>query len=348
MSPLTCVSGRLHGPSRRELLTGAGVALGAAAFAPLLSKLEAPVSAQTTQAPANHAVGPEAGGSGRTANEPFGYCLNTSTINNSTVPAPEQFEIAARAGFGAVEPWIRDLENYQKKGGSMSDLAKRVKDLGLQIPSAIGFAQWIVDDDAQRAKGLEQMKHDMDLVAQVGGTRIAAPPIGANNPNAPELNLHAVAERYRAVLELGDKMGVVPELEIWGPSKNLHRLGEAALVAIETGHPKACILADIYHLYKGGSEFGGLALLSGNSMHCLHANDYPADPPRDKITDAQRVYPGDGIAPLGQIFHALRDTGYRGWLSLELFNRDYWKLSPQKVAQTGIEKLRAAVQKAFA
>jgi hypothetical protein len=32
---------------------------------------------------------------------------------------------------------------------------------------------------------------------------------------------------------------------------------------------------------------------------------------------------------------------------LELFNRDYWKQSPLKVAQTGIDKMRAAVQKAL-
>ncbi len=36
------------------------------------------------------------------------------------------------------------------------------------------------------------------------------------NPNEPTLDLHKIAERYRALLELGDQMGVTPELEIWG------------------------------------------------------------------------------------------------------------------------------------
>ena len=35
--------------------------------------------------------------------------------------------------------------------------------------SAIGFAQWLVEDDKARAKGLEQAKRDMDLVRQIGG-----------------------------------------------------------------------------------------------------------------------------------------------------------------------------------
>jgi 2-keto-myo-inositol isomerase len=336
--------------TRRDVLTGAAGAALAAGFASALAMPTNRATAQTNPAE-GPATRPSSGPATRPGSEPFGYCLNASTINwagGSSGNVIEQFEIAAKAGFGAVEPWVRDLEAYEKKGGSVPDLAKRVHELGLEIPSAIGFAHWIVDDDADRAKGLEQMKRDMDLVARVGGKRIAAPPIGANDANAPTLDLRNVTERYRTLLELGDQTGVVPELEIWGPSKNLSRLGEGAQVAIDAGHPKACILADVYHMYKGGSRFEGLALLSGTSMHCLHVNDYPADPPRERINDANRVYPGDGIAPLNLIFHTLRHIGYTGWLSLELFNRDYWKQSPQKVAQTGIEKLRASVRRAFA
>ena len=37
-----------------------------------------------------------------------------------------------------------------------------------------------------------------------------------------------IAERYRSLLELGDGIGVVPQVEVWGASKTLSRLGEAA------------------------------------------------------------------------------------------------------------------------
>ena len=115
------------------------------------------------------------------------------------------------------------------------------------------------------------------------------------------------------------------------------------MVAIDSRHPKACILADVYHLYRGGSDFSGLALLRGQALGVFHLNDYPASPAREQITDAQRVYPGDGVAPLGNLFRTLVDIGYDGFLSLELFNRDYWKEDPFKVARTGLEKLKAAV-----
>ena len=135
---------------------------------------------------------------------------------------------------------------------------------------------------------------------------------------------------------------------MWGFSTTLGRLGEAAQVAIDSGHSQACILADVYHLYKGGSSFEGLRLLNGAAMHCFHMNDYPAAPPRESIRDADRVYPGDGVAPLTQILRDLMATGFRGTLSLELFNPTYWKQDPLTVARTGLAKMRAAVAKATA
>jgi sugar phosphate isomerase/epimerase len=146
------------------------------------------------------------------------------------------------------------------------------------------------------------------------------------------------------LLELGDAMGVVPQVEVWGFSRTLGRLGEAACVAIEAGHPRACILPDVYHLYRGGSGFDGIKLLGPSAIHVFHINDYPANPPRTKITDADRVYPGDGVAPLRTLLRDLSSRGFRVTLSLELFNRDLWSQDPLTVAQTGLRKMRELFQ----
>lgn len=276
----------------------------------------------------------------------FGYCLNTSTIREQKLSIPDQFDLAAKSGYGAVEPWIRELRQYADGGGSLPDLKKRIADHGLKIPSAIGFAEWIVNDEAKRKAGFEQAKKDMDLVRAIGGTRIAAPPAGATRET--NFNLQAAAERYGKLLELGVSMGIIPELEIWGPSSVLSKLSEAMFVAAETHHADACLLLDVYHLYKGGSDFNGLKLISGAVLPCLHFNDYEATPPRESIRDADRVYPGDGIAPLTQILKDLAANGFRGYLSLELFNQTYWKEDAAAVARIGLAKIKAAVEKALA
>jgi sugar phosphate isomerase/epimerase len=273
----------------------------------------------------------------------FGFCLNTSTISGQKLDMVEVVEIAAKAGYQAIEPWIRELDVYVKGGGNLKELGKRIKDRGLTVESAIGFPEWIVDDPERRKKGMEEAKRCLDLVQQIGGKRLAAPPVGATKQT--DLDLRKAAERYRELLEMGDKVGVVPELEVWGFSRAIGRLSEAAFVAVESGHPRACILCDVFHLYKGGSDLNGFRLLNGAALPVLHFNDYPANPPRNDITDAQRIYPGDGAAPLKTLLQTLKQIGFRGYLSLELFNRDYWKQDALTVARTGLEKMREVVKK---
>jgi sugar phosphate isomerase/epimerase len=77
-------------------------------------------------------------------------------------------------------------------------------------------------------------------------------------------------------------------------------------------------------------------------------NDYPAAPPRAVITDAERVYPGDGIAPIVPLLRDLHNAGFRGMLSLELFNEVYWQQDALTVAKTGLAKMQALVEEALA
>ena len=282
----------------------------------------------------------------RQTTDGFRFCLNTSTIREPKLGIEREVDIAGLAGYDAIEPWIPTLREFVSGGGKLTDLGKRIADAGLTVESAIGFAQWIVDDEKRRKEALEEAKRDMDMLREIGGIRIAAPPVGAHQGDSPKIELQVVAERFRALLEVGDQTGVVPQLEIWGFSKNLSRLGEVMYVVGESGHPKACLLLDIYHLYRGGSDFTGLDLMSDSALQVFHVNDYPATPPRDKMNDADRVYPGDGIAPMSRILNAIGGNGRSVVLSLELFNRDYWKLDPLEVAKTGLAKMKASVEKA--
>ena len=320
--------------TRRDLLVGKTAALAggllSAASANLLS-----VRSQAAQGEPSTRVAPGL----ELQRDRFLLGLNTSTIRGQKLSIVEEVAIASHAGYQALEPWIDELERYAASGGSLEDLAKRIRDGGLSVESAIGFFDWIVDDPNRRRKGLEAARRSMDLVRRIGGKRLAAPPVGATDQ--PLTDLLKAAERYRALLELGDQIGVVPQVEVWGFSKTLGRLGEAACVAIEAGHPKACILPDVYHLYRGGSDFSGIKLLGPAAVQVFHFNDYPADPPRAKLTDADRVYPGDGIAPLKALLRDLSAGGFRATLSLELFNRQLWKEDPLTVAKTGLGKLKA-------
>ncbi|MFO0888161.1 MAG: sugar phosphate isomerase/epimerase family protein [Isosphaeraceae bacterium] len=309
--------------SRRELLQGApAAALAVAGGSPV--RAEEPAKAV--------GVGPAGA---------FLLGLNTSTIRGQKLSIVEEIAIAAKAGFRGMEPWMDELNRHAEGGGSLEDLGKRFRDAGISVESAIDFFEWAADDEGRRKKALEAARKSMDLLRKIGGKRLAAPPVGATDV---ALDPRRVAERYRALLELGDEMGVIPQAEVWGFSKTLGRLGEAAQIAIEADHPKACILPDVFHLFKGGSSLEGIRLLSPAAIHVFHVNDYRAEPAREKQTDADRVYPGDGVAPYRTLIRDLSAGGFRVMLSLELFNRELWKQDPLAVATRGAQKLADLVR----
>src|SRR5947209_738166 len=105
----------------------------------------------------------------------FRYCLNTATLQGYKLGIVDQIDVAAKAGYQAIEPWLNAIAAYTAQGGSLPDLRKRIADSGLSVESAIAFAPWLVAGGS----GLEQAKREMEIVAAIGGRRIAAPPAGA-------------------------------------------------------------------------------------------------------------------------------------------------------------------------
>src|SRR4029453_18627062 len=90
-----------------------------------------------------------AGARTRPANEPFGYCLNTSTIRGNKLDIVAVVNAASKAGFHAIEPWIMELDAYSSGGGSLKDLGKRIADAGLTVEGGIAFNSFLEDDDGR-------------------------------------------------------------------------------------------------------------------------------------------------------------------------------------------------------
>lgn len=272
----------------------------------------------------------------------FSFCLNASTLRAQTQDVTKFIDIAARAGYDSIELWVTDIKTYLNENKSIKSLKKLISDNKISVANAIGFAPWMVDDDEQRNAGFKQMEEEMDLISGLGCRRIAAPAAGVQG-NKP-VDLFKAGERYRQLLELGRKTGVMPQLEFWGSGKVFYHLGQTLMVLAVADDSDGRILADVFHLYRGGSGFEGLKLVNGKVIEIFHMNDYPGTIPREQLADGDRVYPGDGIAPMHQIINDLNKMEGTKILSLELFNKNYWKQDPLLVAKTGINKMRELVR----
>ena len=271
----------------------------------------------------------------------FRFCLNTSTISGQNLGLKQNIEIASRAGYDSLELWIRDIQEYLDDGNSLTSLNRYIRDTGIEIANAIGFSPWLSDIYETSERGFSQMRVEMDMLASIGCTRIAAAPAGEFEHS--ELNLFEAGEKYRRLLDLGRETGVTPQLEFWGSSPVLFHMGQIMMAAAVADDAGVRLLPDVYHLFRGGSGFESLKMLQGNMIEVFHINDYPGDKPREEQNDADRIYPGDGAAPMKQIYADLKAMGGVKYLSLELFNRTYWQQDALEVAKTGLEKMKQFV-----
>ncbi|MES2428882.1 MAG: sugar phosphate isomerase/epimerase family protein [Bacteroidota bacterium] len=272
----------------------------------------------------------------------FKYSLNMSTIRGQKLGFIKELQIAAKAGFTSVEIWIDTFQTYLQNGGTTAEAKKIIEGLGITVENAIGFAQWIVNDDATRKAALTQLQHEMDQLVQIGCHRIAAPPSGATG--LPLIDLDVVTDRYRTILKMGEQTGVIPMVEMWGGSHNLKKISQVLYVAAASENKNAVVLLDAFHIYKGGSNLDSLPFVGKNAIEVFHINDYPAGIAPDKISEPDRVYPGDGIAPLKEMLKNIKNPAKPVVLSLEVFNESYYKQDALLVAKTGLAKMKAVTE----
>ena len=266
----------------------------------------------------------------------FKFALNTSTLFPFELDIMKQISIAVEAGYDGIELWVKDIESYLENGGSMEELRAFIEESGIEVVNAIAFFKWSDVDEQIRKEGLRQAEREMSMLSELGCKAVATPPTG----NVDNLSLATIALHFSELMIISQRLGIEPYLEFWGRSKQLSKLSDAIYLAMESGLADVKILLDPFHMYIGESAFESLNDLSSKHIGIVHVNDYPASPEREYIQDRDRVYPGDGIAPLREIKDYLNNSGYCGYLSLELFIEEFGEQTPLMVASYGLAQMK--------
>ena len=242
----------------------------------------------------------------------------------------------AKAGIRAVEPSLLKVREFAQKE-SVAAARRLLDDLGLKAVSSsnqIGLAE---PGDA-RARALEDLKWKVELAQAIGTDRLVAPSAGTG-PYGEE-DYTRGAENLREAGEIAKPFGVSIMLEFVRTSRFAASLPTALKVVREANHPNVRVMMDTYHFWGGISKFEDLELLRDGELHHLHFEDVPADPPREIQGQPNRVWPGDGIAPLRRIVDLLKRKQYAGPASLEMFNPAIQSMDPYEVAK----KARATIE----
>jgi len=269
----------------------------------------------------------------RTAGSMF-VCMHEASSDRFDFRAA--MEGYAKAGIKAVEPALTKIREFAQKESPA--VAKRLlDDLGLKAASSSNQLGLAESGDA-RMRSLEDLKWKVELAQTIGCDRIVAPSVGGGQYT--EDDYKRAADNLREAGEIARPFGVSIMLEFSRMSRFVGSLPTALQLVRAADHPHVRVMIDTYHFWGGISKFEDLELLRDGELHHLHFEDVPADPPREIQGQPNRVYPGEGIAPLRRIVELLKRKKYAGAASLEMFNPAIQSMDPYEVAK----RARAAIE----
>jgi sugar phosphate isomerase/epimerase len=266
-------------------------------------------------------------------------CLDTATIRPQTLE--DKVRLAAKHGFDAIEPWEGELQDYEKKGGNLEDLGKRIRDAGLFVASVIGLWKAMPSSDEKFEANLPACRERLRQARAIGARHVQVIPEFDWPKVSPagSLDRAKLAGYYRRLLEIGlQEYQLQPAFVFLEFVHDLRTLDHALEMLRLADHPKAQMIPDTFHMHVGGTPVDDLKRVPGSAIGIFQFADAPAGIPTAELKDKDRVLPGDGILPLVPALTHLRDIGYTGAISLELYNPEYHQRNPDAFLAEAHEK----------
>jgi sugar phosphate isomerase/epimerase len=238
-------------------------------------------------------------------------------------------------GCTALEVWLTKLEQHLLDV-SADDTRKALADRGAKlVAAAYQGGLLLAQGDARRAH-FEHFKRRLDLCQQFGIPTLLVAPDFLTAPDARDLG-RAVASLAQAA-QWAAGFGVRLALEFRGADAFCACLDTAVVLVEQCGEPNAGVCLDSFHFYKGPSKAEDLDRLTASNLFHVQLSDV-AGVPRELMSDADRVMPGEGDFRLEPIIQRLKAIGYTGGVALELMNPVLWQLKATQVVELGMTAL---------
>ena len=247
---------------------------------------------------------------------------------------------AGAAGYDLVELWASKLRTYLQSHG-IGELKTLLTSNNVEAYS-INSIEHIT---FRSIEDYELIKAECGELSAVAG-ELACPYIvvvpGKLPAGASEAEI--VAESVRVLNELADisePYGVGLAFEFLGQTDcSVQTLDLAKKIVDQVDRNSVGVVIDSFHFYAGNSSFEAIDELDASKLFIFHIND-AEDLPKEKLTDAERLYPGTGILPLAELKAHFDKIGYDKMASIEIFRPEYWDQDPFEVAK----RAKAAAEK---
>jgi 4-hydroxyphenylpyruvate dioxygenase len=242
----------------------------------------------------------------------------------------EKLEAIGAAGFDGIEIFEQDFIAFDRPPREVSTM---VHDHGLEIALLQPFRDFEGLSGSSRIRAFARAERKFDVMQELGTdlmlvcSSVHREAVGGIDRAAADF--HELGER---AARRGLRVGY--EALAWGRYVNDHR--DAWEIVRRADHPNVGLVLDSFHSLSRKIPLGTIRRIPGDKIFFVQLADAPAIE-MDLLYWSRhfRNMPGEGDLDVVGFLRAVMATGYRGSLSLEIFNDQYRSASSRMVARDG-------------
>ncbi|MFO1034764.1 MAG: sugar phosphate isomerase/epimerase family protein [Hyphomicrobiales bacterium] len=254
--------------------------------------------------------------------------INTATLGFQA-PLPQVIDAVARAGFGGIAPWRREVEGQDVKA-----LARHIRDAGLAVT---GYCRSTYIPASTRdgfRANVEANRQALRDAATLGAATfvmvVGSLPQGSRDLNGARAQ---VKDATALLLEDGKTLGVKIALEplhpVYAADRSCLTLTSEALnwcaeIEGDAAAPHLGVCLDVYHTWWDPGITKAIARAgAARRIFNFHVCDWLV-PTEDVLND--RGMMGDGVIDVRSLRAAAEAAGYAGHVEVEIFSaKNWWK-----------------------
>jgi sugar phosphate isomerase/epimerase len=265
-------------------------------------------------------------------------CISQATTLSSSFA--DDIENFPAVGCRTIEVWLTKLEQHLDNV-SADDTRKALADRGVELVAAAYQGGLLLSQGEERQAHFDHFKRRLDLCQSFGiPTLVLVADFAAGtDPQALGRAVVSLTQAGRWAAGFGVRLA----LEFRGMDTFCTNLDTALTLVEQCREPNVGVCLDLFHYYKGPSKPEDLDRLTAANLFHVQVCDV-AGVPRELMTDADRVMPGDGDFHFEPVMQRLRAIGYAGAVSLELMNPALWRVNPKQVVEIGLTALERVLR----
>lgn len=264
-------------------------------------------------------------------------CMNQSTIMH--VGTEEFIEVSAKAGFNFVELRQPKIEEYLLRN-SKDKLLSLTNKLGVKVAALHVLEDFTLVPEENLVFMLKKAEAMLSICSLIDCNLLMVGPsrniAGITKRKIIELSL----KRLQLLSSIAREYGIIIGFEPAGfKDSSIKKIKDGLEIVSLISMENVKLVIDNFHFFAGKNKLDDLKEIPMDEVVMVHISDFEASE-GISLSDEDRVVPGEGNFDFDSFFKILKDSGYKGIISVEAFSKKLLEYEPNCIANQCYKYMR--------